>query len=58
MGTTLREAVYNKGHHFIRDVEWEDRVEVYSALITKKLLLANRGDYIAYSDHLEVSLNC
>lgn len=51
---SLKEAVYTQGYQFVREVDWDENVDVYSALVTNSSLLANCKDYISYYDQIEV----
>lgn len=52
VGKTITEAVNLNGFQFVRgELEWDEQVQVFSAINTMKGALVNSGDYVLYDDH-------
>ena len=50
----IAEAMYLHGYQlFVREVELDEVIEVFSAMITKSGLLANCGNYVSYFDQYD-----
>lgn len=49
----VAEAMYLHGYQFVREVELDEVIQVFSAVITKSGLLANCGDYVSYFDQYD-----